>query len=284
MDDDEPIRSLTREEYETIRASIREVRAAAQKAQAKTSPSQPEKLAATIEEYKQWWNSLPDWIQTVLSLDGQKKDGYVLYLSCNEQLGWKAQVELRDAEIQRIYFWENPKVRRYALCQIKQRKIVVPRVSRESVPEVEQMFKGALTESFKLLEWGWYARRDHALSIEEVAAHVGCKPRQLQKRLEHFGYTKDRLFLDGYWHLEQLEAEEKRQDDQRRQAEHRAKESSEAKARRQLADREHKKQRRAAQKITETTRAAKKIGSESQKNGVTDIREKREGRAKHDLL
>jgi hypothetical protein len=261
MADDEPIRYLTREEYETIRASIREVRAAAQKAQAKTSPSQPQKRAATIEEYKQWWNSLPDWIQTVLSLDGQKKDAYVLYLSCNEQLRWEAQVELRDAEIQRIYFWENPKVRRYALCQIKQRKIVVPRVSRESLPQVEQMFKDALTESFKLLEWGWYARRDHALSIEEVAAHVGCKPRQLQKRLEHFGYTKDRLSLDGYWHLEQLEAQEKCQAAQSRQAKHRAKLSLEDKIRIRAKDRERKRPKSAP----EAREAQKNLNPELQK-------------------
>jgi hypothetical protein len=219
-----------------------------------------EVVMTAIEKYEKWFTSQPDWIQMVLTLEGQQKDNYLYQLFHNgeaqvelRELSCEAQVKLRDAEIQRTKFLENPAIRRYVVRKNKWQKKVVRRVVRPPLSKVEQIFAAELGESFRRLDyacqWGWNGRDIHtdpkALSIEQVASRVGCQSQQLKKRLAHFGYAEDRLFMDGYYHLEKLEADEKRQAAQRRQAEHRANLSSEDKARIQEADRKRKRLKQA---------------------------------------
>jgi hypothetical protein len=212
-----------------------------------------------IQEYERWLSSLPAWIRTCMN-ERQRTD-CLFQVAHSGQFDDKAQVELRDADLQRLKFEENPKIKRFLARKTKPTKTVLRRPATPPLEPLERAFAEAGQRAFKQLEfasqWGWSIMdiKDdpQAHTVEEVASRVGCGAKQLKKRFKRFGYTEDRLPMASYCQLEKLEADKKRQAAQKRQAKHRAEGSSEARAKRQLADREHKKQIRAAQKTEKGT-------------------------------
>jgi hypothetical protein len=265
---------------------------------------------SAIDDYKQWFGSQPDWIQTALSLDGRKKDDYISHLYRNGQfrdtadspLGWiqgvlslngrekddylwdlhyrgqfrdMPEIQLRDAEIRHLKFLENPVIRRYLARKKKPRRPRQPKVDSPQLSALERALDQALKRSFKELqfacEWGlptMDAKNHPGLcTIDQIAAQFECDPKELKKRLVRQGYTKNRLTRQSFYHLQDLEKDERNRAAQKRQAAYRANESEESRSKRQFADRQSKQQVRAGQKRQKTS---KKVIATSAKKSVTD--------------